>query len=695
MAEGLFRHAMGDRNEYSVSSAGLSAMEGLAPSRNAVEALSKVGIDISGLRSRLLTREIVATADRLYVMSRDHLEAIAQIFPGAMSKTRLLREFGRKERDGETEVMDPIGTSMEVYEQCRDEILEGITGIIRNMDGDETPVRRIAVGSDHAGYELKAALLEHLESKEGEVVDCGTSSTESVDYPDFAGKVVRELTGESCRTGILICSTGIGMSMAANRTTGIRAALVHDVETARLSRSHNNANILCLPARSLTGEDACRIVDTFLSTGFDGGRHARRLGRLSGRESLGLSRVDPDIDAAIRRETVRQRDHLELIASENFTSPAVLEAQGSVLTNKYAEGYPRRRWYGGCEVVDDVEDLARERALRIFGAEHANVQPHSGSGANMAVYFAILEPGDRILTMDLSHGGHLTHGNKVNFSGRFFDVVHYGVRKEDERIDYEEIERLAREHSPAMITVGASAYPRIIDFERLGGIAREVRALLLADIAHIAGLVATGLHPSPVPHADFVTSTTHKTLRGPRGGLVLCREEHARKIDSQVFPGIQGGPLMHAIAAKAVCFREALQPDFREYQQRTLDNAVALAARLQHHDLRLVSGGTDNHLVLIDVGARGLSGRICEKALDRAGITVNKNTIPFETRSPFQASGIRLGTPALTTRGMNGKDMERIGDWIAEILRDPEDLDTIRSVRQGVEVLTANYPLPY
>jgi glycine hydroxymethyltransferase len=408
-----------------------------------------------------------------------------------------------------------------------------------------------------------------------------------------------------------------------------------------------------------------------------------------------LPGTDPDVAAAIARERLRQQEHLELIASENFTSNAVMLAQGSVLTNKYAEGYPRKRWYGGCEHVDVVEQLAIDRAKRLFGAEHANVQPHSGSGANMAVYFAFLKPGDRMLTMDLSHGGHLTHGNRANFSGKFFEIVHYGVRREDERIDYDELARLAREHRPRMITVGASAYPRIIEFQRLGEIAREVGALLLADIAHIAGLVAAGVHPSPVGHADFVTTTTHKTLRGPRGGLILCPEKYAKEIDSQVFPGIQGGPLMHVIAAKAVCFHEALQPSFQTYQAQVVRNAHTLAEGLKRNGHRLVSDGTDNHLMLVDVGARGLTGKDCQLALDQAGLTVNKNTIPFETRSPFQASGIRLGTPAVTTRGMGQVEMEAIADMISEVLLDINNVDAVKVVRQRVQELTARFPLPY
>jgi glycine/serine hydroxymethyltransferase len=410
---------------------------------------------------------------------------------------------------------------------------------------------------------------------------------------------------------------------------------------------------------------------------------------------LRLRNVDPAVAESIEHERVRQQENIELIASENFVSPAVLEAQGSVLTNKYAEGLPKKRWYGGCENVDAIEQLAIDRAKKLFGAEHVNVQPHSGSQANMAVYFAVLKPGDKMLTMDLSHGGHLTHGNKANFSGKFFEIVHYGVRKDDERIDYDQLAAMAREHKPRMITVGASAYPRVIDFKRMGEIAREVGAYLLADIAHIAGMVAVGIHPSPIPHADFVTTTTHKTLRGPRGGLILCGGKFAKEIDSTVFPGIQGGPLEHVIAAKAVCFQEALQPSFRTYQEQIVKNAKALAEGMKRNGYRLVSGGTDNHLMLVDVGAKNLSGKECQIALDEAGITVNKNTIPFETRSPFQASGVRLGTPAVTTRGMKEAEMAAIADMISEVLSDIKSLDTAAKVRQRVRELTAKFPLPY
>ncbi len=406
-----------------------------------------------------------------------------------------------------------------------------------------------------------------------------------------------------------------------------------------------------------------------------------------------LAEADPDVAAAIAHEEHRQESGLELIASENFVSVAVLEAAGSVLTNKYAEGYPGKRYYGGCEHVDVVEALAIERAKALFGAEHANVQPHSGAQANMAVLLATLKPGDTILGMSLAHGGHLTHGHPLNFSGKYFNIVPYGVRQSDERIDYDEVERLAHEHKPTLLIAGASAYARVIDFARMGDIAKKTGALFMVDMAHIAGLVATGLHPSPVPHADYVTTTTHKTLRGPRAGLILCRQAHAKDIDRALFPGIQGGPLMHIIAAKAVCFKQAAEPAFTDYQRHVVANAAALAAGLSAAGFRVVSGGTDNHLVLVDVFSKGLTGKVAEAALGRAAITVNKNAIPFDTNPPMVASGIRLGTPAVTTRGMRATDMGTIAALIARVLAAPEDQAVASAVKTEVEQLCRTFPL--
>jgi glycine hydroxymethyltransferase len=403
--------------------------------------------------------------------------------------------------------------------------------------------------------------------------------------------------------------------------------------------------------------------------------------------------VDPEVAHWIREEERRQNENLELIASENWVSRAVRQAQGSVLTNKYAEGYPGKRYYGGCEFVDEVERLAIDRAKSLFGAEHANVQPHSGSQANMSVYMTALQPGDTILGMDLSHGGHLTHGHPLSFSGREYKVAAYGVRREDERIDYDQLAVLAREHRPKMIIAGASAYPREIDYVRFGAVAEEVGAALMVDVAHVAGLIIAGLHPSPVPHAPFVTTTTHKTLRGPRGGLILCRADRAKEIDRNVFPGVQGGPLEHVIAAKAVALAEAGTPEFREYQRRVVENAKALAAALSARGFRLVSGGTDTHLMLMDVGARGLSGKVAEKALDAVGLTVNKNTIPFDPKPPLVASGIRIGTPAVTTRGMGVPEMESIADAIARVLEAPEDESVRSEVRGRVRDLCEGFPL--
>ncbi len=707
MAEGLFRHAVKGRGNYQISSAGVGTVNGQSASPYAVRALKELGIDLNRHRSSMLTAQLVNEADYIFGMTRGHVDAINLLYPQASEKTFLLREFDDTLDYFEKDVPDPIGGSYDVYLNCRDQIEQGIMSLLKFVEqAGGAPVesesgsklKTIAMGSDHGGFALKEAVKNSLVKRGLRVKDFGSNSTESCDYPDFAQAVAGCVTEGGADYGILICSTGVGMSITANKVPGARAALVFDEQMAALARQHNNANILCLGAKITPAALAQKMVDAFLDAQFEGGRHERRVNKMESLNTpinLRLKNVDPEIAEVIERERLRQQENIELIASENFTSPAVMEAQGSVLTNKYAEGYPKKRWYGGCENVDVVEQLAIDRAKKLFGAEHANVQPHSGSGANMGVYFAVLKPGDKLLTMDLSHGGHLTHGNKANFSGKFFEIVHYGVRKDDERIDYDQLAQMAREHKPKMITVGASAYPRIIDFKRMSEIAQEVGAYLLADIAHIAGLVAAGIHPSPVPYADFVTTTTHKTLRGPRGGLIMCKEKYAKEIDSQVFPGIQGGPLMHVIAAKAVCFHEALQGDFKAYQEQIVKNAKSLADGLKRNNFRLVSGGTENHLMLVDVGARGLTGKDCQIALDEAGITVNKNTIPFETRSPFQASGVRVGTPAVTTRGMKEQEMAAIADMISEVLLDIKNLDAAHKVRERVRELTARFPLPY
>jgi RpiB/LacA/LacB family sugar-phosphate isomerase len=705
MAEGIFRHAVTGRGEYRVISAGLGAVDGQPPSAHAVRAVSELGIDISRQRSRLLTAQMVQEADYIFGMTHSHVDTVMLLYPQAAEKTFLLREFDDTLDAFEKDISDPIGGSFERYAYCRDQIEQGIASLLKFIEQSPTPLEdstipklmsTIAIGADHGGFKLKKSLIDHLQKSGMTVVDFGSKSDDSVDYPDYAIPVAEQVAEGKVDAGVLICRTGIGMSMTANKVCGVRAAVVTDATTASITRHHNNANVVCFGGDTPV-ETAKSILDAFLKEPFDGGRHERRVSKMEAAAGQGLChvrRVDPEVAGVIQKERERQQHNIELIASENFTSPAVMEAQGSVLTNKYAEGYPKKRWYGGCEHVDVAEQLAIDRARKLFGAEHANVQPHSGSQANMAVYFAVLKPGDKLLTMDLSHGGHLTHGHKANFSGKFFEIIHYGVGQSNERIDYDQLAAMAREHKPNMITVGASAYPRMIDFERMGQIAREVGAYLLADIAHIAGLVAAGLHPTPVGHADFVTTTTHKTLRGPRGGLILCGEQHAKAIDSQVFPGIQGGPLMHVIAAKAVSFQEALQPGFKTYQQQIITNAAALAEGMKRNGFRLVSGGTDNHLMLVDVGVKDMTGKDCQIALDSAGITVNKNTIPFETRSPFQASGIRLGTPAVTTRGMKEGEMAAIADMISEVLADLKNIEAAKKVGERVRELTDRFPLP-
>jgi RpiB/LacA/LacB family sugar-phosphate isomerase len=709
MAEALFRRAVSGRGEFRVLSAGLGAMDGQPPTPHSVRAMRELGVDIAAQRSRMLTTELVRSADLILGMTHSHVDTVALLYPPAAEKTFLLREFDETLETYEKDISDPIGSSYPVYVECRDQIEQGIVTLLKFMEQNNllpkhqtlsaSAAVNFALGADHGGFELKETLKTFLRERGLTVSDFGATSKDPADdYPDFAKPVAEAVAAGKAELGLLVCTSGIGVSITANKVAGIRAALVGDEETAKLCRQHNDVNVLCLSGKKSSAEAAKKILAAFIAAKFEGGRHERRVLKMDAKfapANLRLANVDPEIATAIDHERTRQQENIELIASENFTSPAVMEAQGSVLTNKYAEGYPKKRWYGGCEYIDVVEQLAIDRAKKLFGAEHANVQPHSGSGANMAVYFAFLKPGDKMLTMDLSHGGHLTHGNKANFSGKFFEIVHYGVNKETELIDYDQIAAMAREHKPKMITIGASAYPRVIDFKRMGEIAREVGAFLLADIAHIAGLVAAGIHPSPMEHADFVTTTTHKTLRGPRGGLILTREKYAKEIDSQVFPGIQGGPLEHVIAGKAVCFHEALQPSFKSYQQQIVKNAAALADGMKRNGYRLVSGGTDNHLMLVDVGAKGITGKDSQIALDEAGITVNKNTIPNETRSPFQASGIRLGSPACTTRGMKEAEMAAIADMISEVLMDIKNVDTAHKVRARVRELTAKFPLPY
>jgi RpiB/LacA/LacB family sugar-phosphate isomerase len=557
----------------------------------------------------------------------------------------------------------------------------------------------LIIGTDHGGFELKQAVVAHLRGAGYEVEDVGVHSPESVDYPDYAAGVAGSVLSGKRDLGILCCTTGIGMAIAANRYPGIQAAVVTDPALAAKTRVHNNTNVLCLAGDLTSGDEVGAIVDAWLGASFDGdGRHGRRVAKMNtcgvATSAPKLAVVDPEIYHAIEEEEARQNGNIELIASENFASRAVQQAQGSCLTNKYAEGYPGRRWYGGCENVDKVETLAIERAKQLFGAKFANVQPHSGSQANAAVYFSVLEPGDKILTMDLAHGGHLTHGHKANFSGKLYEVSHYGVSRETEMIDYDALARQAEEVRPKMITAGASAYPRIIDFQRMREIADSVGAYLFVDMAHISGLVAGGVHPSPFPYADFVTTTTHKSLRGPRAGLVMCKEQFAKKIDAQTFPGVQGGPLMHVIAAKAVCFHEALRPDFKDYARQVVSNAKALAARLSKVGHRIVSGGTDNHVMLVDLRPAGITGAEASEVLDKAAITVNKNAIPFDTESIMKTGGIRIGTPAMTTRGLREDDMMQVADFIDGALKKRHDEGALAALRKEVLAFTSRFPLP-
>ena len=553
---------------------------------------------------------------------------------------------------------------------------------------------RIAIGSDHKGVDLKEAAVDLLKGWGYDVTDVGPAGKESCNYAEYANAVCKRIVDKRAERGILICFTGLGMSIAANRWTGVRATLCATPQVAGLSRQHNNSNVLCLSAAALTADDLPELLRTWLESDFEGGRHEDRL-CVGGGSKLAVS--DPALAAIIEEEHCRQLNNIELIASENFTSPAVMEAQGSCLTNKYAEGYPGRRWYGGCEVVDKVEQLAIDRAKALFGCDHANVQAHSGSQANMSVYFACIEPGDTILTMDLACGGHLSHGFFANFSGKLYKVVHYGVNPETECIDYDALEATAKEVKPKLILAGASAYSRTIDFARIRQICDEVGAIMFVDMAHIAGLVAGGAHPSPVPYADFVSTTTHKSLRGPRGGIVMCKEKWVKKLNSATFPGLQGGPLMHVIAAKAACLGEALKPEFKQYAAQVVANSKAMAAKLTELGYRIVAGGTDNHCFLVDLSVKGLNGADAQVALDKVGITVNKNAIPYDKGTTNKPSGIRIGTPAVTTRGMKEQHVCQVAEFISrglDILAAGGSEEAFAALRAEVSAFNAQFPTP-
>ena len=558
---------------------------------------------------------------------------------------------------------------------------------------------KIAIGADHCGVELKDFLVREL-SGEAVVVDRGTDGRASCDYCDYAAAVAADVAAGAADFGVLICKTGIGMSMAANRFQNVRAALCATTETATLARQHNGANVLCISADAVSAQYALEIVRTFIATPVDmSERHVRRRWKLERAQRLsdcsGLMRDDPEVFAAIEAQTRQEDAEINLIASENTSSRACREAAGSVLMNKYAEGYPGKRWYSGCLPVDAAEELARTRACKLFGAEHANVQPHCGSAANMAVYFATIKPGDTILSLSLDQGGHLSHGSPVNFSGKIYNIVPYTVDPKTEMLDYDAIERQALEVRPKILLTGASAYPRIIDFKRIREICDRAGCIMMVDMAHIAGLVAGGAHPSPVPYADFVTTTTHKTLGGPRGGMVLCKEKWAKALDSAVFPGMQGGPLENIIAAKAVVFREWMGDEKKGYAQQVVKNCAVMCKTVQDRGYRIVSGGTDNHLFLVDVKkSKGITGKDAAAALDAAGIIVNKNTIPFDTESPFKTSGIRVGTASATTRGMKEPEMIKIGTWIADVLDNIADTAVQERVKREAAALVANFPVP-
>ncbi|QSR88508.1 serine hydroxymethyltransferase [Methylacidiphilum caldifontis] len=718
MAKGLFESLIQGNKDIQVDSAGIGAVSGLPPSPHAIEVMAEIGIDISHIRSKPVNSELIRKADFIFCMSYSHLDSLLLLYPDAGDKIFLLLEFAQDLPIMAREIPDPIGGSIELYKLCRDQmrqVMPKILSFVLNSSPSQPEFSlsegksldrnnlRVFLGSDPNGAELKNACRAILFRWQIPLEDIEVENP--MDISAIIERMALELLETPFSTGILFSKHGIEMEIAANKIPQIRAVRVSSLTDIQIARNELNCNVLCLGSRYIRAEDLPPILEAWLETFYEKLSHKQNTLKtepltypsmhIPYQSSTALSLVDPKIFFLIKKEAQRQKQNLELIASENFASPAVMEAQGSCLTNKYAEGYPGRRWYGGCENVDEIESLAIERAKELFKAEHVNVQPHSGSQANMAVYFAMLKPFETIMSMDLSHGGHLTHGFKMNFSGRFYNVIHYGVSPKDERIDYDSLETAVKEHRPRMLVAGASAYPVIIDFPRLKAIADSVGAYLMVDMAHIAGLVATGLHPSPIPYADFVTTTTHKTLRGPRGGVIFCKAKYAKEIDSQIFPGIQGGPLVHVIAAKAVCFHEALQDSFVEYQKQVLKNAKALAEGMKKNGYRLIAGGTENHLMLVDLRPMGITGKEAQDILDRVGITVNKNTLPFDTIPPYQGGGIRIGSPAVTTRGMKENEMFDIASWIHQALTHRNDPQTLEKIRQSVLELTSSFPLPF
>lgn len=585
----------------------------------------------------------------------------------------------------------------------------------REKESKSSEQVKIALGSDHAGFKLKQGLAKHLRDCGYEIEDFGTFSTESVDYSDYGLRVAVAVGEGDFEAGILICRTGIGMSIAANKVKRVKAALCRDRESARLSRQHNDSNVLVLSAGFTSESDAREIVDLWLVTPFEGGRHSRRVGKISQFEEDELERlrerhekpaagttpasrrpegaavreIDPDLFGLMQLERKRLRESLVLVASESIVEPGVLEATGNIFSPKYAEGYPGERLYPGCEVMDAVELLAIERAKQVFGSDHVNVQPYSGTQANMAAYFAVLKPGETILSMKTEHGGHPSHGGRSNFSGMFYKSLRYGVEEKTELLDYDEIAEIAEKERPRLIIAGGSAYSRLIDFARLRAIADSCGALLMVDMAHLSGLVAAGIHPSPVPFADVMTSTTHKTLKGPRGGLILCKRELADAIDEAVFPVMQGGPLMHVISAKAFCFKLALQEEFREFQLQVVRNAKALASEMQRLGYRIVSGGTDTHLLVVDLRSRGIDGSDAWQWLEEAGILVNKCAVPFDKEGSF--GGIRVGPLSLTSRGMKEEHMGEIAELMDTVLKKGPNRSALSRIRSAVKELCSGF----
>ena len=708
MAEVIFRQRVGADNPWQVLSAGIFAAEGLGASEQAIQAVGEWNIDLRQHRSQPLTAQLIHSASLILVMTEQHRQEILAMFGDVADRVHLLTSFGTT-KPPYPDIKDPIGQSVEIYRAVRDQISQSIADLILYLvehaelqtGAALTPrALKLSIGADHGGFELKEHIKSYLASRELQIEDEGCTDTTSVDYPDFAARVAEKVAKGTVDQGILVCKTGVGMAIAANKFPGVRAALCTNAYMAKMARRHNDANVLTLGSSLVQPDEVNPILDEWFENSFEGHeRHQRRIHKIqaSPTSCVGCAAVqsaDPEIYRILVNEHQRQQEFLELISSENYVSPAVREAIGSCFTNKYAEGYPYQRAYPGCTYADEIETLAIERAKALFQAEHVNVQPYSGAVANAAVYLALLQPGESYLAMSPMQGGHLTQGHKSHLSGRLFQPIHYSVDPETGIIDYENLLRLAQKHRPKLLSVGPNIYSKMVDYERMRSIADSVGAWLMVDCAQTIGLIAGGYAENPARYADVITTTTHKSLRGPRGGLILSKREVAEPIDRMVFPGLQGGPLMHVIAAKAVCLHEAMQPSFRSYTATVLQNAQSLADALSAEGMGVVSGYTENHTLIIDLAPWNLTGKEAVRRLYSLGISVSSCIVPHAQTDPLAPSGLRMGTQAMATRGMTSHQMPQIARWITEGLLQTQEKAVKERIKNEVQDCLRAHPVP-